>query len=88
MATEVDKKRFQEEGAVTQEPTSSELIAEVHWQAEVVEPLVEEEVVSLLIQNNQAETLENKVWTQSSQEFVNLDSDEEDAGEEKIQGLI
>ena len=66
-----------------------ELIEEVHWQEEVVEPLVEEEVVSLLIENNQAETLDNKVWTQSSQAFVNLYSDEEkDVGEEKIQGLI
>ena len=58
-------------------------------QAEVVGPLVEEEVVSLSIQNNQAETLGNKVWMKSSQDFVNLDSDEEkDAREERIQGLI
>ena len=85
----VDKKAFQEEGVVTQEPTSSELIIEVHQQEEVVEPLVAEEVVSLPIQNNQDETLDNKVWTQSSQEIFNLDYDEEkDAGEENIQGLI
>ena len=65
------------------------MIAEVHWQEEVVEPLVEEEAVSLSIQNNQAETLDNKVWTESSQEIFNLDSDEEkEAGEEKIQRLI
>ena len=89
LAVEVDKKRFQEGGVVTQEPTSLELIVEVHWQAEVVEPLVEEEVVSLPIQNNQDETLANKVWTQSSEEFVNLDSNaDKEAGEEKIQGLM
>ena len=89
MVVEFEKKGFQEEGVVTQEPTSSKLITEVHLQAEVVGTLVEEEAVSLLIQNNQAETLDNKVWTQSSQDFVNLYSDEEkDAGEERIQGLI
>ena len=77
MVVGVEKKGFQEEGVVTKEPTSSELITEVHWQEEVVGPLVEEEVVSLPIQNNQDETLGNKVWTQSSQGFVNLDSDEE-----------
>ena len=81
MVVEVEKKRFQEEGVVTQEPTSSELIAEVPLQEEVVGPLVEEEAISLPIQNNQDETLVDKVWTQSSQEFVNLDSNEEkDAG--------
>ena len=64
------------------------MIAEVHLQAEVVGSLVEEKVVSLPIQNNQDETLGNKVWTQSSQEFVNFDSDEEnDAGEKRIQDL-
>ena len=65
------------------------MITEVHLQAEVVGPLVKEEDVSLPIKNNQAETLGNKVWTQSSQDFVNLDSDEEkDVREERIQGLI
>ena len=65
------------------------MIAEVHWQTKVVGPLVEEEVVSLPIQNNQAETLGDKAWTQSFEEFVNLDSDEEkDVGEGRIQGLI
>ena len=84
-----DKKGFEEEGDVTQEPTSSELIAEVPLQVEVVEPLVEEEAVSIPIQNNQAQTLGDKVWNQSCQDFVNLDSDEEkDAGEERIQGII
>ena len=33
--------------------------------------------------------MDNKVWMKSSQEFVNLDSNEEkDMGEENIQGLI
>ena len=65
------------------------MIAEVHLQVEVVGPLVEEEVVSLPIQDNQAETLGNKVWMQSSQYFVNLDYNEEkDVGEERIQGII
>ena len=50
---------------------------------------MEEEVASLPIQNNQVETFDNKVWTQYSQKFVNLDSDEEkDAGYGRIQGLI
>ena len=50
---------------------------------------MEVEVVSPLIQKNQVESLDNKVWMQYSQAFFNLDSDEEkDAGEEKIQGLI
>ena len=66
MVVGVDKKGFQEEGDVTQEPASSELITEVPLQAEVARPLVEEEVVSLPIQNNQGETLGDKVWTQSS----------------------
>ena len=52
MVVEVDKKGFQEEGVVTQEPTSSELITEVPLQEEFVGPLAEEEVVSLLIQKN------------------------------------
>ena len=89
LAIEVDKKGFQEKGDVTQEPTSSELITEVHLQAEVVGPLVEEEVVSLPIQNNQDETLGNKVWMKSSQYFVHLYSDEEkDTREESFQGII
>ena len=67
MVVGVDKNGFQEEGVVTQEPTSLELIAEVHLHAEVVGPLVEEEVVSLPVQNNQDKTLGNKVWMQSSQ---------------------
>ena len=51
--------------------------------------MVEEEATSLPIQNNQAKTLGNKVWTQYSQDFFNLDTNEEkDAGEERIQGLI
>ena len=65
------------------------MITEVPLQEEVVGSLVEEEVVSFLIQNNQAEKLGNKVWMQYSQDFVNLDFDEEkDAGEGRIQGLI
>ena len=65
------------------------MIAEVHLQIEVVGKLVEEEAVSLLIQNNQDETLDNKAWKQYSQDFVNLDSyEEKDIGEERIQSLI
>ena len=65
------------------------MIAKIPIQEEVVGRLVEEKVVTLPIQNDQAKTLGNKVWTQFSQNFVYLDSDEEkDAGEEKIQGLI
>ena len=63
MAVEFDKKGFQEEGVVTQELASSELIAEVPLRAEIVGPLVEEEAVSLPIHNNQAETLGDKVCT-------------------------
>ena len=89
MVVEVDKKGFHEEGFVTPEPTSSELIAELPLQEEVVGPLVEEEIVSLSIQKTQDETLGDKVWTQYSQDFVNLYYDEEkDVGEERIQDLI
>ena len=65
------------------------MIVEVPLQEKVVETLVEEEAISLSIQNNQDEILDNKVWMKSSQEFVKLDSKEEkDTGEENIQGLI
>ena len=85
MAAEVDRNGFQEQDDVTQEPTSPELIAEVPIQEEVVGSLVEEEVVSLLIQNDQAETSGDKVQTQFSQNFVNLEFDEEkDAGDGTI----
>ena len=47
------------------------------------------EAITSLVQNAQAETSDGKVCTQFSQKFVNLDSnDEENAGDERIQGLI
>ena len=77
-----------EEDVVTQEPTSPREVAEVPMQAETVETLIEE-VVTLPVHNVQAETSNGKVNTQFSQKFVNLDSDdEENAGDERIQGLI
>ena len=89
MATEFDRNWFQEEDVVTKEPTSPELIAEVPIQVKVVGSLVEEEVISLLIQNDQAKTSCDKVWTQFSWDFINLDFDEEkDTGDGRMQRLI
>ena len=85
MVVKVDRKGFQDKDVVMQEPSSP--LLPLH--AGVVGSPVEEEDVSLPIQNDQAKTLGDKVWTQSSQDFVNLDSDEEkDAGDGRIQGLI
>ena len=79
---------LQKEDAVTQEPTSTRVVAEVPMQGETVETLIEE-AVTLPVQNVQAETSNGKVCTQFSQNFVNLDfDDEETAGEKRIQGLI
>ena len=64
------------------------MVAEVPMQVETVETLMEE-AVTLPVQNVQAETSDGKVCTQFSQNFVNLDSDdEENVGDERIQGLI
>ena len=51
--------------------------------------LVEEEANTLPIQNDQDETLGNKVWNQFSQKFIDLDFDKEkDTGDGRMQGLI
>ena len=87
--SEVDRNGFQEEDVVTQERASLELIAEIPIQAEMVGRLVEEEFVTLLIQNDQAETLGNEVWTQFSHSFVDSDSDKEnDVKDRMMQVLI
>ena len=80
---------IQKEYAVTQEPKSLEMIAEVPMQVETAETLIEGEAITPPVQNGQAETLGGKVCTQFSQNFVNMDSDdEENAGEKRIQGMI
>ena len=77
-----------EEYVVTQEPTFPREVAEMHMQADTIETLIEE-AVTLLVQNVQDETSDGKVCTHFSQNFVNLDSDdEENVGDERIQGLI
>ena len=53
------------------------MVAEVPMQAETVETLIEE-TITLLVQNVQAKTSDGKVCTQFSQNFVNLDSDDEE----------
>ena len=76
------------EDYVTQEPASPRVVAKVPMQTKTVETLIEE-TITLPVQNVQAETLDGKVCTQFSQNFVNLDSDdEENVGDERIQGLI
>ena len=58
-------------------------------QEETVETLIEKEAVTLPVQNAQAKTSDGKVCTQFSQNFLNLDSDDEgNAGDERIHGLI
>ena len=66
-----------EEDVVTQEPTSPRMVAEMPIQEETIETLIEE-VVTLPVQNVQAETSDGKVCTQLSQNFVNMDSDDEE----------
>ena len=64
------------------------MVVEVPMHAKTVETMIEE-AVTLLVQNVQVETSNGKVCTQFSQNFVNLDSDdEENARDERIQGLI
>ena len=83
-----ERGEIQKEDVVTQEPTSPRVVAEVPMQEETVETLIEE-AVTLPVQSVQAETLNGKVCTQFSKNFVNLDSDdEENAGDERIQGMI
>ena len=86
-----------QEEVVTQEPTPSQLDAEVaggEIQGENVvtqEPSSPEVIAGVPIQavhNVQAEALGGKVWTQLSQNFVNLDDDNEDhAKDDGIQRL-
>ena len=65
------------------------MIAEVPMQEKTTETLIEEEAITPPVQNIHAETSNGKVCTQFSQNFVNVDSDdEENAGDERIQGLI
>ena len=79
---------LQKEDVVTQEPASPRVVAEAPMQVETIETLIEE-VVTLPVQNVQAEKLDGKVCTQFSQNFVNLYSnDEENIGEKRIQGMI
>ena len=76
------------EDVVTQEPTSPRVVVEVPMQGETIETLIEE-AVTLPVQNVQAETSDGKVYTQFSQNFVNMDSDdEENVGDERVHGLI
>ena len=74
---EADRNGFQEEDVVTQEPKSLELTAEIPIEEEVVGRLVEEEANTLSIPNDQDETSGNKVWTQFSLKFIDLDFDKE-----------
>ena len=81
----VEEGELQKEDVVTQEPTSPRVVAEVPMQEEVVETLIKEETITLPVQNVQAETSDGKVCTQFSQNFVDLDSDdEENARDERI----
>ena len=73
MDAEVARGEFQGENVVTQEPSSPEFIVRVPIQA---------------VQNVQAKASGGQVWIQISQNFVNLDSDNEDhAEDEGIQRL-